>query len=207
MVLQAEPTPRQPRPSHDWHRIFESLPEEHDYVVDEIEGRLPEGLTGTLYRNGPGINEVGGKPFAHLFDGHGMISQFVLDGEARALPQPLRADAPSTSASATPSKPQVRGFGQQRPGGVLRNALPQARRRQRRQHQRHDCTATTCSRSGRAGRPWALDPDTLETRGEYDFDGELKAAYAFSAHPKYDPRDGRDVQLRRRSTGRARKIR
>ena len=41
-----------------------------------------------------------------------------------------------------------------------------------------------------AGRPWALDPDTLETRGEYDFGGALKAAYAFSAHPKYDPRTG-----------------
>ena len=91
MVLQAEPA--QGRGDQDWHRIFESLPQEHDYVVDHVEGRLPQGLTGTLYRNGPGINEVGGKPFAHLFDGHGMISQFVLDGRARALPQPVRAHA------------------------------------------------------------------------------------------------------------------
>jgi carotenoid cleavage dioxygenase-like enzyme len=64
----------------DWHHIFDSLPDEHDYVVDEVEGALPAGLRGTLYRNGPGINEVGGRPFAHLFDGHGMISQFMLDG-------------------------------------------------------------------------------------------------------------------------------
>ena len=68
------------RPRSDWHRIFDSLPDEHDYVVDEIEGRLPEGLAGTLYRNGPAKNEVGGKPYAHLFDGDAMLSQFTFDG-------------------------------------------------------------------------------------------------------------------------------
>ena len=43
MVLQAEPTRSAPRSAHDWHRIFESLPQEHDYVVDDVEGRLPAG--------------------------------------------------------------------------------------------------------------------------------------------------------------------
>ena len=62
----------------DWHRIFETLPDEHDYTVDEVEGRLPADLVGTLYRNGPGRNDVDGKPFAHLFDGDGMLSQFTL---------------------------------------------------------------------------------------------------------------------------------
>ena len=78
MVLQADPP--KTAATQDWHRIFDSLTEEHDYVVDEIEGALPAQLTGTLYRNGPGNNEVGGKPFAHLFDGHGMLSQFAIDG-------------------------------------------------------------------------------------------------------------------------------
>ena len=40
-------------PTADWHRIFETLPDEHDYVVDEVEGSVPRELTGTLYRNGP----------------------------------------------------------------------------------------------------------------------------------------------------------
>ena len=60
-------------------------------MVDEIDGHLPEGLTGTLYRNGPGKNEVGGKPYAHLFDGDGLLSQFAFDGKQPPLPQPLRA--------------------------------------------------------------------------------------------------------------------
>src|SRR5216684_1802566 len=35
------------------------LGEEHDYVVD-VEGTLPRGLVGTLYRNGPGLFERNG---------------------------------------------------------------------------------------------------------------------------------------------------
>src|SRR3954454_22921737 len=61
--------------TRDWHRIFDTLPDEHDYVIDVIEGRLPETLVGTLYRNGPAKNEVGGTPYAHLFDGDAMLSQ------------------------------------------------------------------------------------------------------------------------------------
>src|SRR5918997_6541130 len=81
MEQQTLSTPAVAEPTADWHRIFETLPDEHDYVVDEIEGRLPAGLVGTLYRNGPGKNEVGGKPYAHLFDGDGLLSQFAFDGK------------------------------------------------------------------------------------------------------------------------------
>ena len=190
MVLQADPTrsAATTENGHDWHRIFESLPEQHDYVVDQIEGRLPQGLSGTLYRNGPGINEVGGKPFAHLFDGHGMISQFVLDGE-RLHYRNRFVQTPKYKRERDASSAQVTGFGQQRAGGVLRNAL--------RRPGAGNAANTSVTMHGdnllalwEAGRPWALDPDTLETRGEHDFGGALKAAYAFSAHPKYDPRTG-----------------
>lgn len=34
--------------------------------------------------------------------------------------------------------------------------------------------------------PYALDPDTLETLGLYDFDGQLPSL-TFTAHPKFDP--------------------
>ena len=149
------------------------LPDEHDYVVDEVEGRLPAGLTGTLYRNGPGKNEVGGKPYAHLFDGDGMLSQFAFDGGADSLPQPLRAH------DALPRRARGRqaGHAQLRPAAPGRSArrTPSA------------CPANVANTSVQyhagnllalyeGGRPWQLDPDTLETIGEYDFDGELKGA-------------------------------
>lgn len=34
--------------------------------------------------------------------------------------------------------------------------------------------------------PYALDPDTLETLGLYDFNGQLPSL-TFTAHPKFDP--------------------
>ena len=60
-----------PGGERDWHRIFDALPDEHDYVVDEIEGRSRRHSgapsTATACKN-----EVGGKPYAHLFDGDAM---------------------------------------------------------------------------------------------------------------------------------------
>nr|BFE95882.1 hypothetical protein GCM10020185_64180 [Pseudomonas brassicacearum subsp. brassicacearum] len=37
--------------------------------------------------------------------------------------------------------------------------------------------------------PWAMDLETLETLGEWSFDGQIKAA-TFTAHPKLDPVTG-----------------
>lgn len=40
-----------------------------------------------------------------------------------------------------------------------------------------------------SGRPYELDPETLETLGERDFNGALKSR-TFTAHPKLDPETG-----------------
>jgi all-trans-8'-apo-beta-carotenal 15,15'-oxygenase len=186
VVLQAEPIQSSPAATADWHRIFLSLPDEHDYDVREVVGRLPEGLVGTLYRNGPAKNEVGGKPYAHLFDGDGMLSQFTFaDGRVHYRNRFVRTTHYLAERAA--DKPLYRGFGTQKPGGVLANAL------------RFPANVANTSVTFHAGnllalweggKPWRLDPDTLDTVGEYDYDGELKAAYAFSAHPKIDPATG-----------------
>ena len=36
------------------------------------------------------------------------------------------------------------------------------------------------------GPPYAMDPDTLETIGAWDFHGQMQSA-TFTAHPKFDP--------------------
>jgi len=171
----------------DWHRIFDTLPDEHDYVVDEIEGRLPEGLVGTLYRNGPAKNEVGGTPYAHLFDGDAMLSQFTLDERGGVRYRNRYVRTTHYLKERTADKPLMRGYGQQKPGGPLANAF------------RTPANTANISVTWHAGhllalweggRPWELDPDTLETIGEYDFDGELKGGYAYSAHPTWDPATG-----------------
>jgi all-trans-8'-apo-beta-carotenal 15,15'-oxygenase len=186
MAVQVAQSERQVS-SGDWHRIFDTLPDEHDYVVDEIEGRLPEGLAGTLYRNGPAKNEVGGTPYAHLFDGDAMLSQFTLDGRGGVRYRNRYVRTTHYLKERSADKPLMRGYGQQKPGGPLANAF------------RTPANTANISVTWHAGhllalweggRPWELDPDTLETMGEYDFDGELKGGYSYSAHPTWDPATG-----------------
>jgi all-trans-8'-apo-beta-carotenal 15,15'-oxygenase len=64
-------------------KLGQGLTEEFDYVA-EVDGRLPEGLGGTLYRNGPGLFDRGGARKWNLLDGDGMlrVTSFA-DGQAR----------------------------------------------------------------------------------------------------------------------------
>ena len=175
-----------PQARANWHRVFETLADEHDYTVDEVEGRLPEGLVGTLYRNGPGKNEVGGKPYAHLFDGDGLLSQFAFDGK-RVHYRNRFVQTTHYLAERAADKPVMRNYGQQRPGGPLANAFRTPANVANTSVQYH---AGNLLALYEGGRPWQLDPDSLETIGEYDYDGQLKSSYTYSAHPTWDPATG-----------------
>ena len=51
-------------------------------TVVEVEGRLPSGFAGTLYRNGPAWTERDGFRYEHWFDGDGMVHGWKLgDGK------------------------------------------------------------------------------------------------------------------------------
>jgi all-trans-8'-apo-beta-carotenal 15,15'-oxygenase len=64
-------------------KLAEGLPEELDYSA-EVEGKLPDGLSGTLYRNGPGIFERDGFRKRSILDGDGMIRAITFaNGQAR----------------------------------------------------------------------------------------------------------------------------
>jgi all-trans-8'-apo-beta-carotenal 15,15'-oxygenase len=172
----------------DMRRAFEPIADGHDYAIDQVEGTLPAALRGTLYRNGPGRTEIAGQPFAHLFDGDGMLSQFIFaDGRLRYRNRFVRTTHYLNESSA--AAPRSRSFGAQRAGGPLSNAF-------RLLAGSNPANTSVVLHAGsllalwEGGRPWSLDPDSLDTLGEYDFDGELKSAYAFSAHPKLDPATG-----------------
>jgi len=101
----------------DWQRGYESVKEESDYWIDDVEGQIPPELQGTLFRNGPGLLEVNGQRIHHPFDGDGMITIAFRDG--RALPQPLYPHR-SIFRRTKVGKILYRGvFGTQKPGGWL----------------------------------------------------------------------------------------
>ena len=48
------------------------------YVIDEMEGTLPDDLEGTLYRNGPGKFGVNGQRVSHVLDADGLVVQITI---------------------------------------------------------------------------------------------------------------------------------
>ncbi len=165
---------------------LENLDEEFSYFIDDVEGDLPSDLLGTFYRNGPGRQRIGGQAYGHWFDGDGMLCAFTFDGKQphfrnRYVRTPKYVDETREQSI------QYRGFGTQRPGGLLANIgrMPA-----------NPANTNTIEHGGRllalneGGKPWQLQPGDLSTIGECTFDGALKGSEVFSAHGKMHPRSG-----------------
>ena len=148
-------------------------------------GRGPPArrVVGTLYRNGPGRNEVGGRPYAHLFDGDGLLSQFAFDGK-RVHYRNRYVRTTHYLAERAADKPVLRNYGQQRPGGPLANAF------------RMPANVANTSVQYHAGKLLALyeGRPAVAARSGHARDGrrvrlrrELERSYTYSAHPTWDP--------------------
>lgn len=169
--------------AYPWSEGFRSLPCEHDYDVDEIEGAVPHALRGTLFRNGSGRNDLNGNWFPHWFDGDGMISAIRFDGAGiHYRNRYVRTEGYQDETRL--GRIAHRGFGKMRPGGMVANAFRQP----------GNVSNTSVLLEGKkllslweGGPPYALDPETLDTLGVEDFGGKVSA---FSAHPKRDPQTG-----------------
>lgn len=59
---------------------WRSVPADRLRCEARIEGRLPEELQGTFYRNGPAVLERFGTRYRHWFEGDGMLQAFRFDG-------------------------------------------------------------------------------------------------------------------------------
>ena len=108
----------------DWQKGYISQPIEDNYWIEDIEGEIPPDLTGTLFRNGPGLFEIAGTPIKHPFDGDGMIAAFTFnpDGRVHFRNKFVRTDGYVKEKAR--GKMVYRGvFGTQRPGGWLKNAF------------------------------------------------------------------------------------
>ena len=113
-----------PAPTIPWSAASARSPDEYDYRVDEIDGRVPAALRGTLFRNGSGRNDLGGHWFPHWFDGDGMISAIRFDDAGiRYLNRYVRTENYRDETRA--GRIVHRGFGKMRPGGVIGNAFRQ----------------------------------------------------------------------------------
>jgi len=167
------------QPGVDWQVAFADL--EADVpraAMRRIHGKAPQGLAGSLYRNGPGKFHRAGGSVNHWFDGDGLMRAFrVSDGqatmEARFVDTPKRRTDTAADAVVTP------GFGTPaRPGAKIRN--------------NDDVNAANISVMPVGGELWALweggspiamDAADLSTKGIKSLRPDLQHV-PFLAHPR-----------------------
>jgi carotenoid cleavage dioxygenase-like enzyme len=146
-----------------------------------VIGKIPAGLNGTLFRNGPNPQFAPIDPLRHhWFVGDGMVHALTLD-EGRASYRNRWVRTAKWKAEHAAGASLTTGFGGPTKGGV---AIA------------NEGVANTniVWHAGRllaleeAHLPIELDPLTLATRGVRNFDGALQGP--FTAHPKIDPVTG-----------------
>ena len=167
----------------DWDGLWDDCPEA-DCPVTEIEGKLPSGLVGTLYRNGPGKRSLAG----NFMDGDGMIRKvsFRPDGTVHYLSRYVQTEKYLKEIDA--DEPQVRVAGTQLPGGAEANAM---------QPPYNQANTHVTLQGGKlhalyeGGPAVEMDPETPRNESETTyFGGAISEMTMFSAHPHFDPETG-----------------
>ncbi len=157
-------------------RLFSNLSREHGFEPVQVDGALPDGLRGTLYRNGVGIFEQFGRRYDHIFEGDGAVSAVrFADGQAFAAARVIQ------SAGLIEERAAGRHL------GSLAASWPTRLRRMHSGRFKNTANTSVVPWQGRlyalmeGGKPTQVDPDTLHTMGETNLDGVVTTA--FSAHP------------------------
>ena len=170
-------------------RAFASAPAEGCYDLGRVEGEVPRFVRGTYYLNGPARFERGGQRYRHWLDGDGMVCSLRFGaggtgGRVRGTCRFVRGEKFKVEEEA--GRPVFRAFGTAFESDLLKRKImlespinvsvyPYAGR---------------LLALGEQGLPVELDPETLETRGEFNFGGALNDVSPFAAHPKFDRATG-----------------
>jgi all-trans-8'-apo-beta-carotenal 15,15'-oxygenase len=152
------------------------------YDITGIEGQVPPWVLGSYYVIGPARFERGGRRLRHWLDGDGFVCALHFTGRGVGFAgrfvrtrKLLDEEAAGTFL--------YRAFGTAFPGDRLRrNVMIES-----------PINVNVCHFGkrllalGEQSLPVELDPETLETKGEFDFGRELNEVTPFSAHAKLDP--------------------
>ncbi len=163
-----------------------STPREQDCLLERIEGRLPQFLNGsTYYLNGPARFQRGGLRYQHWLDGDGMVSALRFErGRARFRSRFVRCTKWIDEEAA--GRPLYRTFGTRFLGDRLKHGIGLESPANVSVYPIDGALLAF----GEQGLPWELDPDTLETRGRFDFHRSINPISPFAAHPKIDATSG-----------------
>ena len=169
---------------------FHSLKEEISRELP-VEGTVPDWLSGSLVRNGPGAFDLGDATVDHWFDGLAMLHRFTFDDGVTYRNRFLRTDAYETAREGefdggfatgeTTLRERIRSF-------VLDDPYDNANVIAERVGDRYLALTET-------PRWVEFDPATLETRGHVQYDGPEPAGRLACAHMNRDPSTGEMVNF------------
>ncbi|MGE5658036.1 MAG: carotenoid oxygenase family protein [Actinomycetota bacterium] len=148
-------------------------------------GKIPAGLRGSLYRNGPARLQRGSDRVGHWFDGDGAILAIHFS-EAIATATYRYVQTAGYQAEENAGKFLYSNYGMTAPGPLWLKWLKSVK---------NTANTSTIALPDRllalweGGFPHALDLETLETKGLDDLSG-LKSGWTYSAHCKRDPHTG-----------------
>lgn len=151
-----------------------------------VAGEVPEFVRGTYYLNGPARFKAGDLPYRHWLDGDGMVSRLHFDATGIHFRNRYIQSTKFLSEQVA-GRALFRTFGTPLPDGRLnrlRSGLQSPVNISVYPYGRHLLAF------GEQGLPWELNPETLETIGQFNFHGRLNDASPMAAHPKFDPRTG-----------------
>ena len=166
-------------------RAFGACAAEHSAVPVKIEGTLPAYVRGTCLLNGPGRFARGHVQYRHWLDGDGLVCALRLGGSGGILTTRFVRSEKFAREEAE-GRPVFRTFGTSFEGDELKRGIGLV----------SPVNVSVYAFGGKLlafgeqGLPWEVDPTTLETRGLYNFDGQLNEITPFSAHPKIDYHTG-----------------
>ena len=158
---------------------------EDSYEITGITGRVPEWLRGSYYVNGPARFERAGHRYKHWLDGDGCVCAVHFTAKGIRFASRFVGTRKLQEEDAA-GKFLYRGFGAAFEGDRLRRGLmlePPVNVSVYR-------WAGRLLAFGEQSLPVELHPETLATRGEFDFHGRLNEVSPFAAHPKFDPASG-----------------
>ena len=156
-----------------WSR---DLARDHGFEPLRVEGTLPAGLRGTLYRNGPGQFGQFGRRYRHPFEGDGAVTAVrIADGRAAG------------ASHITPTAGLVAERSAEKMLYGLSVPWPRRIANLVRGQTKNTANTSVAMWQGRlfalmeGGLPTELDPATLAMVGESDLGGVVRGM--FSAHP------------------------
>ncbi len=174
-----------PVAAHAWHRAFRDLPRQHGFEPLTVEGTLPEGLRGTLYRNGPSLFSTFGRRYGHWFDGDGAVSAVRFDGAGGATGAVRIVEGPELLEERRRGRAWYGNYGTRAPSawrGLVSGLRGEIK---------NTANTSVMIWQGRlyamleAAQPIELSLEDLTTLGERDLGGAV--VRSFSAHPHYVP--------------------